>query len=431
MDPTLLKSVLIEQREAFQVQDPTIEREALLAVERHIDNPQVLVVSGLRRSGKSVLLAQIWNKHYHDNAYFITFEDERLLAFTAQDFNTLLECCMSLFGEHKTFFLDEIQNIEHWEMFVRRLQERGYKFFITGSNAALLSGELASRLTGRNIQFELYPFSFREFLQFKRKLLDEEKPLPSRQYTIRSSIEKAALSAAFETYLTQGGIPLYLKYQDPLLLKQIYDDILYKDIILRHRIEDPKTLRELSLYLLSNVAHTLTYTSVKNQLKLGSLNTVKNYLHYFESSYLFFFVSIYSPSVKQQQMSPKKIYAIDTGMVNLLSFKVSRNTGSLLENLVYIELKRRGGDVFYYQCARQYEVDFLVRQGTTITALIQVCESLHQPETRERELRALWMSMDELQLNQGLILTRDYEETITNGDRTIEIRPVYEWLLGA
>lgn len=429
MDPTLLKSVLIEQMLAFQVQEPTIAREASLALEKHIGNPQVLVVSGLRRSGKSVLLAQIWKKHYHDKAYFVTFEDERLLAFTAQDFNTLLECCISLFGEYKTFFLDEIQNIEHWEAFVRRLQERGYKFFITGSNAALLSGELASRLTGRNIQFELYPFSFREFLQFQ-KLLSNEENNTARQYSVRSSVEKAILSAAFETYLTQGGIPLYLKYQDPLLLKQIYDDILYKDIILRHRIDDPKTLRELSFYLLSNVAHTLTYTSVKNQLKLGSLNTVKNYLHYFESSYLFFFVSVYSSSVKQQQMSPKKIYAIDTGMVNLLSFKVSRNSGSLLENLVYIELRRRGGDIFYYQCvARQYEVDFLVRQGTSITALIQVCESLHHPATRERELRSLWMAMDELQLNHSLVLTRDYEEIITDGGRTIEIRPVYEWLI--
>ena len=258
-----------------------------------------IVISGLRRSGKSTLLAQIINRHYPKGVYYLSFEDERLLDFTVADFNSLYELFIELYSHKKIFCFDEIQNIPKWEAFVRRLYDNGFKFLITGSNASLLSSELATRLTGRALAVELYPFSFKEYLLAQ----NVENLITDKPYT---TVNKGEIKHHFNKYLTTGGMPEYIKYQQPEILQQIYNDILYRDVLSRNEIKETKALRELSMLLLSSVANLTSYNKLKNLLQLGSVNTVKNYCHYLEDSYLLFSLKRFSYKIKQQLTSPRK-----------------------------------------------------------------------------------------------------------------------------
>ena len=238
----------------------------------------------MRRSGKSTLLKEIKTSFYKNKTvYYFNFEDEHLINFTVEDFNLLYETFIELFGKHKTFFFDEIQNIKGWELFVRRMYDRGFKFILTGSNSSMLSRELGSRLTGRYISIELYPFSFKEYLLFK-------KITPPPHILTE---ERALIKSAFNDYLKNGGIPEYLIYNNNELLKTLYENILYRDILVRYGLNDEKSLKELAHYIFSNYATEISYNKLKAMLNVGSLNTVKNYVHYLENSYLVFTIPKY------------------------------------------------------------------------------------------------------------------------------------------
>jgi len=376
----------------------------------------------VRRCGKSTLLNQVISDHYKDGVYYLNFEDERLVDFTVEDFNDLYEVFLELYGEKKVFFFDEIQNIPKWEMFVRRMQGKGCKFFITGSNASLLSKELGTKLSGRNINIELFPFSFREFLSFKGVQ-------PSKN-GLFLTVERAALKKHFSEYLQHGGMPEYLKYQDQILLKRVYEDILYRDIVARYGIKQVKPLRELGLYLLSNIGGTFSYNNLKKVLGLGSMNTIKSFADYLENSYLIFLISKFSYSLKEQFVALKKIYCIDNGLAESIAFQFSKNKGKFLENLVFLELKRTGAEIYYYKTTNNLEVDFLVKTGKKDMKLIQVADNLDTDKTRQIEINSLARAMEELKQKEALILTDDTEDDLKIEGKRIKAMPFYKWLLG-
>ena len=410
--------MLLEQFNGFWRRDTGIERTQLAELERAKALPHAVIISGLRRAGKSTLLAQLAHHLGEDTFYYLNFEDERLLGFEAEDANYLFGLLVELFGERSIFVVDEIQNVDGWEHFVRRFMEMGLKFYITGSNASLLSRELGSRLTGRYVPIELFPFSFIEFLRFRGYTVPDLARL--------TTVDTARLQGYLGEYLRLGGIPEPLKYPDLPLARTLYDDVLYRDIAVRHRIAEVRALKELAFYLMSNPASLVSFNKLKDQLQLGSVNTVKNYIGYLENSWLLFTMNVYDFSVKRQQVAPKKVYAIDTGLASAVGFSFSANTGRLLENLVFLALRRRTQEVYYYTSPAGFEVDFYLPETRE---LLQVTQNMEQPATREREVRALTDAMRGLDLSHGLILTDANAEPIEANGMTIEIRSLAEWLL--
>jgi predicted AAA+ superfamily ATPase len=286
----------------------------------------------------------------------------------------------------------------------------------------LLSKELGTKLSGRNVSIELFPFSFQEFLSFKGVQ-------PSKN-GLFLTVERAALKKHFSEYLQHGGMPEYLKYRDQVLLKRVYEDILYRDIVARYGIKQVKPLRELGLYLLSNIGGTFSYNNLKKILGLGSMNTIKSYADYLENSYLIFLISKFSYSLKEQFVALKKIYCIDNGLAESVAFQFSKNKGKFLENLVFLELKRRSPEIYYYKTTNNLEVDFLVKTGRKDVKLIQVADNLNNDKTRRREIDSLVKAMEELKLKVGLILTDDTEEDLQIAGKSIKVIPLYKWLLG-
>ena len=413
-----IRSMLLEQFDAFWQRDTGIEREKLAEVKRAEPLPHAVIVSGLRRVGKSTLLAQMAHQLGQETFYYVNFEDDRFLGFRAEDADSLYQMLVEFFGDRKIFFIDEIQNISGWEHFVRRFMDLGIKFYITGSNASLLSRELGTRLTGRYVPLELFPFSFREFLQFRGE------PVPNLHRM--TSIDRAQLKGSMNTYLQLGGIPEGLKYPEIPLLRTLYDDVLYRDIATRYRLDAVTALKELAFYLMSNPAGLVSFNKLKEQLKLGSVNTVSSYVDYMENSWLLFSLNLYDFSVKRQQIAPKKIFCIDTGLANTIGFNFSPNTGKLMENLAFLALRRQTCDIYYYATPAGYEVDFYLPEQRQ---LIQVAQNLENPSTREREVRALEDGIKGVRATSALILTDENEEGIEINGVPVEIRSMSEWLV--
>jgi hypothetical protein len=416
-----LSSVLREQYEAFSNVDLGIQRDLLSEISSALSSPKILIITGLRRVGKSTLLAQIAQTQLTDNYFFVNFEDERLLNFTADQFDSLHEALIGLFGERKIFLFDEIQNVPEWERFVRRLHDQGYRFIITGSNSSLLGQELGTKLTGRSVRFELFPFSFTEYIVFRG--VD-----PPRTSALTTS-ERGNLLKLSREYIQSGGIPDALKYPQLDIHKTLYDDVLYRDIAARHGIDNVKSLQELAFYLVSNPASEISYNKLKTSLKLGSVNTVKKYISYLENAWLFFTINKYAYSVKEQQIAAKKIFCIDTGMLNAVGFSFSKNIGKLMENLVFLQLRRHHQDIYYYKTNQNHEVDFFVPSQQLA---IQVCQDLSNKDTKKRELRSLIEFTEEKQGQNLLqIVTLAERETIKTDNSTVEVVPLYKWLLFA
>lgn len=414
-----IRTLIVEQREEFVTKDLGVERAKLKEIATYKNTPFTIIISGMRRAGKSTLLAQLAHAFYSHNEYFyVNFEDERFISFTTEDFSKLHELLIELFGNQKIFLFDEIQNIEGWERFVRRMEESGYKFYITGSNASLLSRELGTRLTGQYLPVELLPFSFTEFLHFKQI----ELPDPTRLTTV----QRGELKQAFAEYREKGGIPAALKYPEIPWHKTLYDDIINRDVASRYKITDVKELRELSFYLLSNVTKLTSFNKIKELLKLGSVNTVINYVDYLEKAWLFFVINKYAHSVKEQQIANKKVYAIDTGLIKSVAFAFLENTGQFLENIVFLELLRMDEDIYYYKTNKDNEVDFYLPKRKLF---IQVCQNIFDPKTKKRETRALVEAIAENEGSTCLILTEDEKDTLSFDGVNVQVLPIYEWLL--
>ncbi len=393
-------------------------RDRLAEVEQAAGLPHAVIVSGLRRVGKSTLLAQMAHKLGKEACYYLNFEDDRFIGFQAEDANDLYQTLVELFGERKIFVVDEIQNVSGWEHFVRRFMEMGFKFYITGSNASLLSRELGTRLTGRYVPIELFPFSFHEFLKFRG--------LPAPDLQRMTTTDKGALKAALGTYLQMGGIPEALKYPEVPLLRSLYDDVLYRDIATRFHLEAVTVLKELAFYLMSNPAGLVSFNKLKEKFHLGSVNTIKSYIDHMENSWLVFTLNRYDFSVKRQQIAPKKIYCIDSGLSNTVGFGFSPNTGKLLENLVFLALRQHAREIFYYTTPGGYEVDFYLPEEQR---LVQVNQNLNAAATRGRELRALTEAAQSVKVKSALILTESNDDALEVNGVPVEVRSIAEWLL--
>lgn len=410
----LLKSVIFDQQSLGWEADfvkRTLPPELL-------ESGEIIVISGVRRCGKSTLLHQIRAAH-DEHDYYLNFDDERLVSFKVSDFQLLYETFIELFGLQKTFYFDEIQNVTGWERFVRRLHDHGNKVFITGSNATMLSRELGTHLTGRYSTIELYPFSFSEFLQFNGRTI--------RAKDISGTTGKSELQRFFTEYMVNGGFPAYLKNKSEAYLKSLYESILYRDVMVRNHLTNEKEMLELVYYLASNIAKLASYNNLAKIAGVKNATTIKNYLGFLQNTYLLFQVNKYDYALKKQLQNSKKIYFIDNALVDRLGFSFSGEKGRMLENLVFIELKRRDLEVFYHH--DRHECDFVIKNGLQITAALQVCYNFDSRETREREIRGLMDAQQRYSLQEGIIITNNLEETLEVNDCKVQILPAWKWVI--
>ncbi|MFN8256682.1 MAG: ATP-binding protein [Bacteroidales bacterium] len=407
----LLEEVVFEQSINFINKSPGIERE--IDIQSMAKNHLISIITGVRRCGKSTLMRQI--AQLYNEYYYVNFDDERLNNFGLDDFRLL----MLVFQKKllsKVIFLDEIQLIEGWEKFVRRIFDEGYKVYITGSNARLLSSELATHLTGRYHKIELYPFSFKEFLKFK-----------NFEYNQPTSYNKSQLLLHLDDYLTNGGFPDYLQLKNKEFLQTVYNDIIYRDLIVRFGIKNGKAFKQLSNYLFSVFTKEISYNSLTKLFKISSSTSIADYIDYLQQAYLVFECYKFDYSLKKQITYNKKVYVIDNGMRSAIAFTFSGDFGQNLENMVYLELKRRQKTVYFYRSGENFEVDFVVYDQTI--ELIQVCYSLSDFYTADREKRALIKAMDELNIKKASIITYNEENTFTEGEKEFIVLPVWKFLI--
>ncbi|HWB90270.1 MAG TPA: ATP-binding protein [Puia sp.] len=396
---TVIEQVVESQRENQLSRPVGLKREALH--ELSALSSFALIVSGVRRCGKSTLLFQMLKEKY-PNALYLNFEDIRLYEFERKDFTRLDKVIAS--AGTKVLLFDEIQIIPGWERYVRQKLDEGYRLVITGSNASLLSKELGTKLTGRQITKELFPFSFREFNQFRQL-----KPS----------------AASLMQYLQTGGFPEFVKQGVNEILNNVFGDILTKDIAVRYGVRDVKTLQRLALYLVSNVGNLITANRLKSMFEVGSANTITEYLAYLEDSYLFQLVPKFSYSLRKQMVNPRKIYTIDTGMITVNSNSFTDDDGRKLENLVYLHLRRKYREIYYF--SERGECDFVAFKNGTAVGALQVCFELTD-DNLDREKNGLMAALEELNLKEGTIITLSQKDRYKEGRRVINVVPCHEFL---
>ncbi len=416
------KEIIKEQREELkdiEKREKIIQRESLHQAEKFLVQPNVLALLGVRRCGKSIFSYLVFKNRSFG---YVNFDDERLAGLKTEQLNDVLAAFYELYGDIDCLVFDEIQNINGWELFINRLR-RTKKVIITGSNSNLLSGELANYLTGRYLDLILYPFSFREFLdfhQFQRAVA----------YTTK---EKAAILKFLNQYFEFGGFPEVKKFGKNIL-SRTYNDIITKDILLRYKLKKSNELKELARYLVTNFCQEISYRKLSTVLKIKQPNTLSKWLSYLEESFLFFQVARFNFKLKEQVIAPRKIYCVDNGLVGVVAFRFSKDIGRFMENTVAVELQRKkSGDsfleIYYWKDHQQNEVDFVIKKQMKIIQLIQVSYIRDKEEIKEREIKALLRASRELKCNNLLIITYDYEDTMKVNNKKIQLFPLWKWLL--
>jgi len=416
MDKSRLKEIMFDQKDVFNSKKHLISRD--INLEKHITSKQVIIISGIRRCGKSSLLFLIKKKmNLDDSEYcYFNFDDERIIADISLP-EKIYNIHIEVYGKEPVLFLDEIQNIRGWEKFVNRMYEQGTKIFVTGSNANLLSSEISTSLTGRNKVIELFPFSFSEYLRYAGKKFDLLK---------LTSKSKSLLIKEFNYYFEKGGFPLVVKENDIELINSYFRDILYRDIISRYRLTQVNEIKQIGLYFAANVGKLFSYATLQKISGVKSLSSIKDYLYYYSQSYLFFYLRKFDYSLKKQIMNPKKVFTIDTGFANRIGFNFSENKGRILENIVFLELLRRGKDIYYHSA--KYECDFVIKEGLEIVEAIQV-SYLIDVNNEQREYAGLHETIQTFKLQKALLLTYDTETTIRLNKAEITVMPVWKWLI--
>ena len=361
------------------------------------------IITGVRRCGKSTVVQMHFLKK---SAFYLNFEDTSLYGFDTKDFEILNEAIEKFSKENSCKYLcfDEIQSVNGWEIFVHRKLEENYLVIVTGSNASLLSWELGTRLTGRHLDYEMFPFSFQEFCVLKKLKVNTN---------------------SFSKYLTQGGFPEAIKNESDEILQRLFDDILTRDIAVRHSIRDVRTLKILSLYLASNCGNLISGSKLSAQLGIKTNVTILEYLSYLEQCYLFFFVPKFNYSAKAQSVNPKKVYCIDTGMIQSVTLSSNADMGRMLENAVFIELRRRTKNIWYYS-ESSFECDFLYGHDSVPENAVQVCYELTS-ENREREVRGLVETCRKFPGVKPLIVTFNQKDKISYDGMIIEAIPAVEF----
>jgi predicted AAA+ superfamily ATPase len=363
-------------------------------------NSHIEVISGIRRCGKSTLIKQIMLKYKKDSIFF-NFEDPRVHDFDISDFQKLDEVIGPFV---KVYFFDEIQNVKSWEIYIRQLHDLGKKVYVTGSNSSLLSKELGTRLTGRHLRHELFPFSYLEYLGFKK---------------LKNSI------TSYNRFLNEGGFPEYLKSGNIEILQNLLKDVVLRDIAIRHGVKNTKTLMDITLFLISNIGKEFSFNNIRNVFNVGSVTSVSEYLSWLEDAYVLFYLPKFSWSAKNSAVNPRKVYAIDNGLVNANTLSFSEDKGRLLENSVFLFLRQKQYQLYYFR--EKKECDFVVFDKGKFKMLIQVCEEVHN-ENMEREVNGLLVAMEFFKSKTGYILTKNQKDVLKYGKNTIHLIPVFEFI---
>ncbi|MFH1510283.1 MAG: ATP-binding protein [Candidatus Woesearchaeota archaeon] len=414
----MIKDVLILQKREAESKLAELYIERSIDIKK-LDNPLIKVIIGPRRVGKSFSALHFLGKQ--KGFGYVNFDDEKLVY--VKDYDEIISAMNDVYNNPKHILLDEIQNLQNWELFANRMQRQGYDVIITGSNSRLLSKELATHLTGRHVLINILPFSFKEYTKVENKALTTSE-----------------IKTKLDNYVLQGGYPepcvKHLDYTD--YLSTLFSSVIYKDIVKRYKIRFAQGLEEMAFYLLSNIASEYSYHSLSKMTKIQSVHTVKKYLGYLEEAFLFFSLGRFSYKVKEQLSSNKKVYCIDNGFIYSKAFKLSPDTGKLYENVVAIELKKEELNnkytLYYWKNIQQEEVDFVIKEGTKVKQLIQVCVDMQNSLTKKRELRALVKAGNELRCSNLLVVTEDYEteeEFEWFGIKAkVKMIPLWKWLLG-
>jgi len=392
-----ISSNMITKEKLKEIIKSQIHKEPQL-IHRELQLPKTqkaTIITGIRRSGKSTLLRQQFPK-----ALAINFEDPRLTQITPQDLFLLEELT------NEPIILDEVQNILGWEEYVRSAVDRKKQVYITGSNATMLSRELGTKLTGRHTSIELFPFSYQEYITYTK-----QKP------------GKASLIK----YLKQGGFPEYLREQNDQYLRELLSDIVIRDVAVRNNIKNEQTLIQLTVYLLSNIGKPLSYNKISRTLHIKSVRTTIDYIDYLQQSYIIHTIPQYATSIHKQLNNPKKVYATDNGLVKANSMSFSEDQGRILENTIFMQLRRTHKEIHHHQ-NDETECDFLVKEKNTITQAIQVTTHLNDENTK-REVQGLVQALKETKAPTGIIITLDQEDKIIHEGHTITVIPAWKWLL--
>ena len=390
-------------------------------LQRYLATPEIVLILGARRTGKSTLLYQVISSlNCNPEAILFINLDEPLFQSKADDpgfLSTLIEEYMLQHKDVSMFyiFIDEVQNYSHWVQTVKILHDvnKKIKLVLTGSTSALLKNAMSTRLSGRYFTTTIFPLTIQEYAEFKK-------------VTNLTVLEK---KRAGSDYIQYGGFPRVVLEKEELLkqeiLKNYFQTIYLKDIIFPHNVRSNKDVFDLLYYVLSNIGTPFSYNTIAKTLNI-STDTVKDYLSYAEQSYLVYSVAKYAPSVHVQLANPRKIYCVDTGLVNAISFKFSENKGRLMENAVFMRLIQRQKEVFYHKETK--ECDFLVREGRKITNAFQVTLSLQDEAVKKREVTGLLEALNSHNLPNGVIVTESERGTIEQDGKQIKILPLYEWL---
>ena len=434
MNKEILKNVILEQKKFFLKKTDLFPRDILIDFyAKYRQLKEIFLITGIRRCGKSSFLRLVWDDYKSrenltdDRFLYVNFEDERLADFTKDDFESMMESHRETNPEAKdkeTFlFLDEIQNIRYWEKFLNRLREsEKYKIYVTGSNASLLSSEMGTALTGRNLPVALYPLSFHEYLAYFKK----QKLTPTSFYEHDSRMK---INSIFKEYMQSGGMPEYIKNPSPELTQEYFKDIISRDIVNRYNIKYRQKLNELARLLLANIGQKQSLRNIGKIIEMQNAGTIKNYLKYMEESFLFFRVPLFSYSFGEQIANPAKYYSTDISFYNNIANKVGQNLGWIYENIVLGELKRnRQNEVYYCKTKKNLEVDFITRNRDGIK-IYQVSYDLTDPKTENREVKALLAAMAEFNLKTGIILNQEIEKTEMIDGKQIQYIPLWKWLL--
>lgn len=423
----MLKNTIIKQKQEKErlLALPYIERSRAADAKKWVESDLIKVVLGPRRAGKSVFSVMLLKGI--DFAY-CNVDDEALPNDGTLDLNHLMQELRAVYGDTKHILFDEIQNLPKWELFVNRLHREGYNLVLTGSNARLLSKELATALTGRHIPIEILPFSFEEYVRAKGYTIENDT-----QYKLT---ETGGVFDLLGQYLVNGGYPeVVIKNLDPRgYLDVLFDSLLFKDVVKRHRIRFAEQMDALGSYLVNTATLPYSLRKLVKVLDFKSGVTLEKYLSYLIEAYMLFSLHRYSHKPGERLKSPKKIYVVDNGFVAAKGMQHSSDYGRLMENLVFMELVKRGAEpnreLFYYKTRNNREVDFVLKQGTVINELIQVCYALRTDDVERREVKALVEAAEELHVDTLTVLTWDQKKEIRNGEYVITFVPLWEWLVG-
>lgn len=393
---------------------PYLTRRNSQDAERLLQNHLIKLITGPRRVGKSTqALLMLRDKNFA----YLNFDSQLLL--DKWDANLCLRILDDVYPGYEYLLLDEVQNLPDWDLWVSELFRRGKNMVITGSNAKMLSSEMATVLTGKYLQVEMLPFSLEEFFDWNKLDLHGLKVE-----------DKTDASVLIDDYLRNGGYPEVVASRQLTrsYLDTLFDSIVWKDVAKRHNVRNITELNDLALYLVSNFCNPLSANQLAEELGFSSVNTTKKYLNYLHEPYLFYYLPRYNNKLKLMNKAPRKVYVVDNGFVEAKAFSLSYNSGRLLENQVFVELLRRGYNpdktMFYYRSRNDKEVDFVLRNGTRIARLVQVCYDLGSPKTEKREVDALLECAGELNCNQLVIVTNAEQRTIERNGYSIDVLPI-------